>query len=104
MGIGLNHGAENLRVQQFVKYEEDEDCLNYYIEKVKEISKKHHISFSEAISVLNVLEKRTFSKLYIDNGDVYDEDMFVIGKKIEELLEIMHNIATNIEDIKNRNK
>lgn len=51
-----------------------------YIVEIKELSKKHKLTVSEVTEILKVIQYDRFNEIYIDNGDIFDEQMSGLAK------------------------
>ncbi|MCI5193954.1 MAG: hypothetical protein D3915_12660 [Candidatus Electrothrix sp. AU1_5] len=63
-----------------------------------DLAKKHGISVSDVIAVADMLERRRFNFLYLDNGDFFDMHM----NRIAEIGESLQRIADALEELSRR--
>ncbi len=73
----------------------DED---YFFEEIIELSKKYKMTHQDVINGLKVLELKRRNDLFVDNADIYDEQIAGIGQEFQKISSALDSIASAIED------
>ncbi len=55
------------------------------ISQIKDFIVKHKITFEQAIMFFQLLENSRKNTIYVDNGNIFDEQMSGFGKILEKL-------------------
>lgn len=69
------------RAEKAVKESE----LNELLSMAARLSKKHKVAVSDVLTAQRVLELRRANDLFVENGNVFDEQMGGLGKLIKDL-------------------
>ncbi|HHD80446.1 MAG TPA: hypothetical protein ENK99_02395 [Campylobacterales bacterium] len=70
---------------------------NHFFEEVKALSKKHKMTTDEIINGLKILELRRRNDLFVNNGDIYDEQIAGIGHEFQDISSSLREIAESIK-------
>jgi hypothetical protein len=68
------------------------------IEEIREVADQAGIEFSEALRIYELLEKSRSTDVYVDNGNIFDEQMAGIGELLKEISESIEKIADQDSD------
>ncbi|MTJ51266.1 hypothetical protein FJR38_00470 [Anabaena sp. UHCC 0253] len=60
-----------------------------YIENTIKLSKKYKITIDQVIAIEQLLECKRRNDLYVDNGDIHDEQMAGIGELLRNLVSVI---------------
>jgi len=67
-----------------------------FFEDMLSLAKQYKLTNQEVISGLKVLELRRQNNLYVNNGDIHDEQMSGIGKELSGVSSSLDAIAESI--------
>lgn len=68
--------------------------IDSFLNDIAELAKKHKMEKKDIIDAYKTLELKRQNNLYVENGDIYDEQMSGIGKILQE---ISSNLARMVE-------
>lgn len=86
----------NQPVRKWLEYN-DQDIINF-IEQIQEISKKTKLSVDQIINIYEIKELTRKNDLFVQNGDIHDEQMAGIGELFKKLNESVEGLANAIEN------
>lgn len=63
--------------------------VRVFVQEVKEIAESEKVAVSEVIAAMDVMERPRQNDLYVNNGDVFDEQISGVGAALEGLAEAL---------------
>ncbi|MDZ7817414.1 MAG: hypothetical protein U5K55_01860 [Aliarcobacter sp.] len=77
-------------------YDLDMEQCNEFFDDVQTLTKSHKMTNQEIIEGLKVLELRRKNDLFVNNGDIYDEQIAGIGKELSKISSSLKEITEEI--------
>jgi hypothetical protein len=68
------------------------------VNMIKEISNTCNLSEDQVIKIIEIKEIQRYNNLYLENGNIYDEQMSGLGELFESLIEKIENIEIALND------
>jgi len=73
----------------------DDEEVQTFIRQIKNTAKKNDLSVDQTLKVFELLEKERSNTIYVDNGNIWDEQIGGIG-------EIMQGIAHSLQELEGK--
>ncbi|MCD4832689.1 MAG: hypothetical protein K8R31_02765 [Bacteroidales bacterium] len=73
---------QNVRIRYSVEKKEVES----FLDDIKSLSVRHKVSIENVLEAYKVKELERTTDLYVDNGDIHDEQMTGVGELLKELI------------------
>jgi hypothetical protein len=78
--------------------ENDLSEIDKFFEQVTKLAKKYNMTNNDVIEGFKVLETRRKNNLYLDNGNIHDEQMSGMGNEISNIAHSINALVSAIEN------
>lgn len=79
----------------------DRKIIDFIKDDVIEVAKQTGLNYDQVLKAYEILELERKNDLYVDNGDIHDEQMGGFGGLIQDLNVLILGLSNNIEKLKN---